>query len=196
MGMQIWIPRGDRTAALAAWRGERPPESERLPLHDDDTTLRTIEPIEVLWLRGRSIHRAFEVEHTTSVYSRVLRIADRLARQPNMDNRLPLVAPTSRREQVFQRIRRPVCSRLERGPLADSCRFLSYNSVWQLAAQPHLVHLSDRVLDGSEEEVTEWCRHHALSVTGALSVIAEGRQGPQAPAGPFGARVQPMPACT
>src|SRR5690242_21750466 len=32
-----------------------------------------------------SIVRAFEVEHTTSVYSGILRMADLLALQPNMD---------------------------------------------------------------------------------------------------------------
>jgi hypothetical protein len=38
-----------------------------------------IERIDVLWLKGRSIKRAFEVEHTTSIYSGILRMADLLA---------------------------------------------------------------------------------------------------------------------
>ena len=84
MGMQIWIPRGDRNAVVAEWEGEHPPPLERLPLNYDEATLRTIEQIDVLWLRGRSIRRAFEVEHTTSVYSGLLRMADLLALQPNM----------------------------------------------------------------------------------------------------------------
>ena len=62
MGMQMWIPRADRTAVLAEWRNNQSPVLERLPLNYDDTTLRTIERIDVLWLRGRSIKRAFEVE--------------------------------------------------------------------------------------------------------------------------------------
>lgn len=74
MGMQIWIPRADRTAVLAEWRNHQPPVLERLPLNYDDTTLRTIERIDVLWLRGRSIKRAFEVEHTTWSCTRSLRI--------------------------------------------------------------------------------------------------------------------------
>lgn len=68
MGMSIWIPRSDRGGVLKEWRGEAPQLLERLPLNYDDTTLRTIEQIDILWLRGRSIVRAFEVEHTTSVY--------------------------------------------------------------------------------------------------------------------------------
>ncbi len=108
MGMQIWLPRSDRAAVLAEWRGDHPPILERLPLNYDDTTLRTIEQIDVLWLKGRAIKRAFEVEHTTSIYSGILRMADLLALQPNMDIRLHIVAPATRREKVLQELRRPV----------------------------------------------------------------------------------------
>jgi hypothetical protein len=152
MGMQIWIPRNDRAGVLGEWKGQHSPVLERLPLNYDDTTLRTIEQIDVLWLKGRSIKRAFEVEHTTSVYSGILRMADLLALQPNMDIRLHIVAPTQRREKVFQEIRRPVFSLLERGPLSESCTFISYDSVRELGGQQHLEHLSDTVLDDYEEE--------------------------------------------
>ena len=152
MGMQIWLPRGDRSAVLAEWRGDHQPPLERLPLNYDETTLRTIEQIDVLWLRGRSIRRAFEVEHTTSIYSGILRMADLLALQPNMDIKLHIVAPVVRRDKVFQELRRPVFSLLERGPLSEHCTYLSYDSVRELAGQPHLAHLSDTVLDEYEEE--------------------------------------------
>ena len=152
MGMQIWIPRSDRAGVLREWSGDHPPILERLPLNYDDTTLKTIEQIDVLWLKGRAIKRAFEVEHTTSVYSGILRMADLLALQPNMDIRLHIVAPDSRREKVFQEIRRPVFSLLDRGPLSESCSFLSYGSIRELAQQPHLSHLSDSVLDEYEED--------------------------------------------
>lgn len=152
MGMSIWLPRADRGAVLKEWKPEGSNPLERLPLNYDDTTLRTIEQIDVLWLRGRSIVRAFEVEHTTSVYSGILRMADLLALQPNMDIRLHIVAPTAKREKVFQEIRRPVFSLLEKGPLAESCTYLSYESLRELAAQKHLPHLSDTVLDEYAEE--------------------------------------------
>ena len=155
MGMQIWLPRADRAAVLGEWDGDHAPVLERLPLNYDETTLRTIEQIDVLWLRGRSIRRAFEVEHTTSVYSGILRMADLLALQPNMDIRLHIVAPVERREKVFQEIRRPVFSLLERGPLSESCTYLSYESVRELAGQQHLAHLSDSVLAEYEEEAED-----------------------------------------
>jgi hypothetical protein len=148
MGLSIWIPRGDRGAV---WK-DQGQLVERLPLSYDDTTLRTIENIDVLWLKGRSIVRAFEVEHTTSVYSGILRMADLLALQPNMDIKLHIVAPETKREKVFQEIRRPVFSLLEKGPLAESCTYLSYDSLRELGAQKHLAHLSDTVLDEYAEE--------------------------------------------
>lgn len=152
MGMSIWIPRSDRGGVLREWKNEGNNLLERLPLNYDDTTLRTIEQIDVLWLRGRSIIRAFEVEHTTSVYSGILRMADLLALQPNMDIKLHIVAPEAKRDKVFQEIRRPVFALLEKGPLAESCTYLSYDSLRELAAQKHLSHLSDTVLDEYAEE--------------------------------------------
>ena len=114
--------------------------------------LRTIERIDVLWLRGRSITRAFEVEHTTSIDSGILRRADLLALQPNMDIRLHMVAPAHRREKVKEEIQRPVFSLLERGALSESCTFISYDSIRQLALRPHLSYLSDTVLDEYDKE--------------------------------------------
>ena len=57
-----------------------PPLLERLPLNYDDTTLRTIEQIDVLWLKGRSIRRAFEVEHVFCLtMSKTAIICDRVS---------------------------------------------------------------------------------------------------------------------
>jgi hypothetical protein len=152
MGLSIWVPRNDRAAVLRELNSDGGGFLERLPLNYDDTTLRTIEQIDVLWLRGRAIVRAFEVEHTTSVYSGILRMADLLALQPNMDIKLHIVAPEAKREKVFQEIRRPVFSLLEKGPLAESCTYLSYDGLQELAAQQHLAHLSDTVLEEYAED--------------------------------------------
>src|SRR5215207_366826 len=126
-----------------------------LPLNYDALTIKTIEQIDVLWLKGRSIVRAFEVEHTTSIYSGILRMADLLALQPNMDIRLHIVAPSERRGKVFEEIQRPVFSLLEKGPLAESCSYLSYESVRKLSKEQHLKHLSDSVLEDYAEYAEE-----------------------------------------
>lgn len=152
MGLKIWLPRSDRAAVLAEWKGEHRPLLENLPLNYDETTIKTIEQIDILWLRGRAIVRAFEVEHTTSIYSGILRMADLLALQPNMNIKLHIVAPYARRDKVFQEIQRPVFSLLEEGPLSERCTYLSYDSVEELAKLKHLPHLSDSVLDDYAEE--------------------------------------------
>jgi hypothetical protein len=61
-------------------------------------------------------------------------VADLLALQPNMDIRLHIVALDDKREKVLREIRRPVFSLLERGPLYESCTFISYapQRPWQI----------------------------------------------------------------
>lgn len=124
---------------------------DSLPLNNDTVTLNTIEQIDVLWLRGRWIARAFEVEHTTAVYSGLLRMADLLALQPNMDIRLHIVAPDERRDKVFREMQRPVFSLLERGPLSRSCTFISYESVGLIAGMEHLAHMNDSIIEEYQE---------------------------------------------
>ncbi|MCO6459548.1 MAG: EVE domain-containing protein [Pirellulaceae bacterium] len=152
MGFKTWLPRNDRASVQKEWTPESDALIDVLPLNYDDTTLRTIEQIDVLWLKGRAIIRAFEVEHTTAVYSGILRMADLLALQPNMDIKLHIVAPESRKQKVFTEILRPVFSLLERAPLSESCTFLSYDSLEELLTLKHIGHISDTVLDDYAEE--------------------------------------------
>jgi hypothetical protein len=128
---------------------------DALPLNYDENTLDTIRQIDVLWLKGRSMARAFEVEHTTAIYSGILRMADLLALQPNMQIRLHIVAPAERRQKVLREIKRPVFSLLDHGPLYEKCTFLSYESVSAVAQERFLNHMSDTVLDEYEERADE-----------------------------------------
>ena len=128
---------------------------DALPLNYDHNTLDTIRQIDVLWLKGRSMARAFEVEHTTAIYSGILRMADLLALQPNMQIRLHIVAPEERRGKVLREIKRPVFSLLDNGPLYDKCTFLSYDAVREITRQKFLSHMSDTILDEYEERAEE-----------------------------------------
>lgn len=152
MGFNVWIAPGDRAAVLAEQPTVKPKLLDKLPLQYDDTTLETIENIDVIWLKGRAMARAFEVEHTTAVYSGILRMADLLSLQPNMDIRLHIVAPDDRRQKVLKEIQRPVFSLLQGKPLQQRCTFLSYDSVDQLAALPHLAHVNDSILAEYEDD--------------------------------------------
>lgn len=147
MGLKIWLPNADRSRVAEHWKPQAGVLLERLPLNYDETTLDTIKRIDVLWLKGRSITRAFEVEHTTAIYSGLLRMADLCALLPNINVSLHIVAPESRRDKVFQEVTRPVFSLLERSPLSKRCTYLSYTSVRELVDLQYLSHTTDSVLD-------------------------------------------------
>jgi hypothetical protein len=52
-------------------------------------------------------------------------MADLMALQPNMDIKAHIIAPENRKERVLQEISRPVFTLLEKGPLSESCSFIS-----------------------------------------------------------------------
>lgn len=147
MGFKIWLPPADRTRVAPHWSAQSGVLLDRLPLNYDETTLDTIKHIDVLWLKGRAIRRAFEVEHSTAIYSGLLRMADLCALLPNINISLHIVAPESRRAKVFQEITRPVFSLLESSPLSERCTYLAYGSIDEVANLAHLSHTTDGVLD-------------------------------------------------
>ena len=156
MGFHIWTPRSDKARVFEhVDKSKHKMFLDDLPLNYDDTTLKTVEQIDVLWLKGRSMARAFEIEHTTAIYSGLLRMADLLALQPNMDIRLHIVAPSEKRDKVLREIRRPVFSLLESGPLYEKCSYLSYDSVNILWETPHLAHMSDSIIEEYKETAEE-----------------------------------------
>lgn len=155
MGFKIWLPRADRQHVLEHWQAGDSCLLDTLPLNYVNAVLKTIENIDVLWISRNMIIRAFEVEHTTSVYSGILRMADLLALQPNMNVKLHIVAPQERRDKVFQEITRPVFSFMEHGPMKNTCTYLSYENVLVIAEDRHLGNLRHTVLDGYDESAED-----------------------------------------
>ena len=151
MGFRVWVPKADKQSILTLI----PPAIhsaflDQLPLNYDDVTLRTIEQIDVIWLNNRAIARAFEVEHTTAVYSGLLRMADLLALQPNMDIRLHIVAPNDKQDKVLREIKRPVFSLLDKGPLYESCSYLPYSAITEISEIGHLNRMKDSIIEDFE----------------------------------------------
>ncbi|HEX8243847.1 MAG TPA: hypothetical protein VF541_10135 [Longimicrobium sp.] len=129
MGFSVWVARNDRSRLYnGSGLAEAFKVKESLPLQFDEVTTRTIEYIDVLWLRGNAIVAAFEVESTTSVYSGLLRMSDLLAMQPNLNIPLFIVAPDDRRDKVIAEVNRPTFSRLS-PPLVDVCRFIGFSAL-------------------------------------------------------------------
>jgi hypothetical protein len=69
-----------------------------------------------------------------SIYSGLLRMADLIAMQPNLNIPLYLVAPEERRDKVFTEVNRPTFSRLT-PPMKRMCRFVSIPMLQERVAQ-------------------------------------------------------------
>ncbi len=123
-GCSVWVPPNDRNLS---YKGEsfHSATLERLPNFGfDENTRRIVQNIDVLWLTRNVIHRAFEVESTTLIYSGLLRLNDLVLAQPNNQIRLFVVAPSGRREKVFNQLIRPSFH-----ALAGQCEFLTFEMV-------------------------------------------------------------------
>lgn len=156
LGFRVWVAASDRVAVLGILKQEGKDHFlSKLPLNADENTIDTVERIDVLWVRGRTIARAFEVENKTAVYSGILRMADLIALQPQFQIKLHIVAPEDRKDKVRQEILRPVFTYMEGGPLAKICTYLSYDAVEELVAKKDLQFLKDTIIEEYYEEVFE-----------------------------------------
>lgn len=155
LGLDVWVARNDRSRSSNGNRFADLPRLRReLPRQFDEATSRTIELIDVLWLRGTAIVAAFEIESTTVIYSGLLRMADLLAMQPNLNIPLYVVAPDDRREKVLVEVNRPTFSRLS-PPLREACRFIAFSTLRERLPElaPYVQYLKPNVL----AELSESC---------------------------------------
>lgn len=159
LGLDVWVARNDRSRSANGQRfADLPRMRQHLPRQFDEGTTRTIELIDVLWLRGNAIVAAFEVESTTVIYSGLLRMADLLAMQPNLNIPLYVVAPEERRAKVLAEVNRPTFSRLQ-PPLKDACRYISFTTLRQRL--PELERLAQYLKPDVLKELSESCAHEA-----------------------------------
>jgi type II restriction enzyme len=130
LGFDVWIAANDRaretaTGKLADGCLDALPE----PLASAPGA-EAVRLIDVLWLeRGRpQVAAAFEVEHTTSIYSGVIRLLDLALGAPGQATRgLFLVAPDDREDDVRAQLARPAFQRVR--DLA--VRYLPYSELEQ-----------------------------------------------------------------
>lgn len=134
LGLTPWVTPGDRSAPAddaGQPLGEVQGVTTQLPAQFNEATNRTIRYIDVMWLHRSRIEAAFEVENSTSIYSGILRMADLLALQPNIDVPLYLVIPAERLDKAQDELLRPVFQTMQR-PLHQVCRILTYDKVDEL----------------------------------------------------------------
>ncbi len=90
--------------------------------------LESIRLIDVVWFSQGSaqVVAAFEVEHSTSIYSGIVRMLDlALGTKMGASSTLFLVAPDDRRDDVAQQLRRPAFSRVSELGI----RYLPYSAI-------------------------------------------------------------------
>ena len=123
-GCGVWVPINDRNLAFQK-QSFTDVTVGRLPNFGfDENTRRTIQNIDVLWLQGNIIRKAFEIESTTSIYSGLLRLNDLTLAQPNNQIELYIAAPERRKPRVFDQLIRPSFR-----SLLDGCRFISFEDI-------------------------------------------------------------------
>ncbi len=125
----VWVPRSDQPKQ---YQGNQFRDFVLREFHETLDVPRSIENIDVVWKFGPySIKSAFEIEHSTSVYSGILRLSDLRAEAPNSNYPLFIVASEDRRRKVFEELRRPTFS----GPclrLNEVIRFLGYEKLREI----------------------------------------------------------------
>ena len=127
LGLDVWVANNDRGRIVDGKAfSSLPRMRDALPAQFDPPMMKIIQNIDVLWLRGNGIEAAFEIEHTTSVYSGLLRMSDLVTLYPNFHIRCYIVAPDTRESKVLQEITRPTFDSLRR-PLRDFCGSISYS---------------------------------------------------------------------
>lgn len=128
LGFDVWVAANDRNRGYGTGRlGDGC--LDRLPSAIEQAPgAEAIRLIDVLWLErdNAKVAGAFEVEHTTSIYSGIVRLLDlALGGDLHSPNGLFLVAPDDREPEVRTQLARPAFSRV--GDL--KVRFLPYGEL-------------------------------------------------------------------
>lgn len=123
LGLNVWIAKNDWSSEC---QGERLGEFsiEKFPdLGMDRAVQNKMEYIDVVWFKGpKNVVAAFEVEHTTSIISGILRLSDLTLMSPNINFRFYIIVPEDRLQDVRKELSRPTFQSVG---LHEMCGFFS-----------------------------------------------------------------------
>jgi type II restriction enzyme len=126
LGFDVWIASNDRSRAYAG--GQLGDGCLTTLMTDGLAAAESVRLIDVIWLdrQTRCFSAAFEVEHSTSIHSGIVRMLDLALGSPlGEGSTLFLVAPDERRGEVAQQLHRPAFTRV-----ADlGIRYLPYSEL-------------------------------------------------------------------
>lgn len=124
----VWVPIADQTKEFDGNKFRDFVIKEFQESIDVPTYIKNIDAV---WKLGHSIKSAFEVEHSTSIYSGILRLSDLRALTPNSIYPLFIVANRDRKNKVFEQLRRPTFAN-DYLSLDRIVKFLSYDNIRNL----------------------------------------------------------------
>lgn len=124
---EVWIPLADRPKVRALEMG-RQPLLQTFPSGFEQVQ-GVLSQVDVLWLeRGSNrLGALFEVEHSTTIYSGLLRLNDVRLVVPNMEPTFSIVADDERRSSFLRQVNRPT---FQRSGLSEICRFMKYEDIF------------------------------------------------------------------
>lgn len=123
----VWIPPSDRTKL--DWSITHAfPQRDVLPSGFENISY-IIREIDVVWLQrgGNNVKGLFEVEHSTPIYSGLLRFNDIHLIAPNLKARFSIVANNKRRSLFVKQLNRPT---FQVSGLGEICTFIEYSDVF------------------------------------------------------------------
>jgi hypothetical protein len=125
-GYDVWIPEHD-IPTLDWALTKRFPLTAELPAGFEQVST-ILREIDVVWVAGgrNTIEGLYEVEHSTPVYSGLLRFNDILLTEPKV-SRFSIVSNDTRRDLFSRQLFRPT---FRRSGLAELCSFLEYANVF------------------------------------------------------------------
>jgi len=129
VGCEVWIAANDHGKS---WHGERLGDLslKTLPPLVDTAFRRIINFIDVLWLRGEDVIAAYEIEHTTSISSGLLRLYDLDALCPTRIMHLCIVIPNPSLKRIQAVLARPAFQRLH---MQERCLIIQEETLLQQA---------------------------------------------------------------